>query len=485
MGAAPGGGTAFEANPGGTDALFGGHLGTSAGRVPVSATRPGSWIKFAPGQGEIVPTPSLGPKEMPIYGPLQLPSNLTDEGPPNGLTLDAAIDLLVHQNLDLRVKYLEIPQAQADILTAGLRANPLLFGDAQLVPYGRYNSATNPGGPTQYDVNVSYPLDVSRKRRARIVAATQAKRVLEAQYQDAVRQEINNLYTLYVDVLAARETVRYAQASLAGLEKLLEVTKAQKAGTLRTQAEVNHIQIQRDAATLGLSEAEAALTAAKRTLAAKLNLPPQAGPTLELRGSVSDQAPPPPAADELIALSIASRPDLAAFRLGVGRALAEVNLAEANRFSDVFLVYQPFTYQDNAPFGTPSSRSWAVGATVPVPVFDRNQGNLARARINVEQTRLEMRALERVIVTEVENAHEEYTVTRAAVERIEHTLLPAARQVLDTSLRLYHQGEADVELYLTAQRDHNELVRQYRDTLVRHRRSMLNLNTATGQRILP
>lgn len=458
-------------------------MGVGAARLPLANMRPA--IRFAPGQGEIIPTPSLTPAELPIYGPLQLPSNLADEGPADGLTLDTAIEILVHQNLDLRVKYLEIPQAQADVLTAGLRANPLVFGDAQLVPYGQYNSATNPGGPTQYDVNVSYPLDVSRKRRARIVAASQAKRVLEAQYQDAVRQEIGNLYTAYIDVLAARETVRYAQASVAGLNKLLEVTKAQKAGTLRTQAEVNHIQIQRDAATLGLSEAEAVLAATKRTLAAKLNLPPHAAGSLDLRGAVTDQAPPPPELDELIGLALATRPDLAAFRLGVGRALAEVNLAQANRFSDVFLLYQPFTYQDNGPFSTPSSRSWALGASMAVPMFDRNQGNIARARINVEQTRLELRALERTIITELENALEEYKVTRAAVERIERSLLPAARQVLDTSLRLYHQGEADVELYLTAQRDHNELVRQYRDTLVRHRRSMLHLNTTTGQRILP
>ena len=55
------------------------------------------------------------------------PSTTADEGPPDGLTLDQAIELLVQQNLDLRAKYLEIPQARADVLTASLRANPDLL----------------------------------------------------------------------------------------------------------------------------------------------------------------------------------------------------------------------------------------------------------------------------------------------------------------------------------------------------------------------
>src|SRR5205807_4155966 len=100
-------------------------------------------------------------------GPLDLPAIREDDGPPNGLTLDMAIERLVRENLDLRSRFFEIPQAEADILTAGLRANPLLYADSQLIPYGQYSTA-RPGGPLQYDLNVTYPLDVTHKRRARI-----------------------------------------------------------------------------------------------------------------------------------------------------------------------------------------------------------------------------------------------------------------------------------------------------------------------------
>ena len=107
----------------------------------------------------------------PLYGTLALPVEEDGEGPPDGLTLDQAIERLVRENLDLRSKSMEIPQAQADILTASLRANPILYADSQLIPYGNYSNR-RPGGPTQYDVNISHPLDYTHKRRARIEVAT-------------------------------------------------------------------------------------------------------------------------------------------------------------------------------------------------------------------------------------------------------------------------------------------------------------------------
>ena len=81
--------------------------------------------------------------------------------------------------------------AEADILTASLRANPILYSDVQLVPYGTF-SPNRPGGQTQYDLNVTYPFDLTGKRQARTLVATRAKRVIQAQYQDAVRLQIDN-----------------------------------------------------------------------------------------------------------------------------------------------------------------------------------------------------------------------------------------------------------------------------------------------------
>ena len=83
-------------------------------------------------------------------------------------------------------------------------ANPIFYADSQLVPYGT-NSVRKPDGPTQYDLNVSHPLDYSHKRRARMAYASRALQVMEAQYQNEVRLAIANLYAAFVDVLTARD----------------------------------------------------------------------------------------------------------------------------------------------------------------------------------------------------------------------------------------------------------------------------------------
>jgi cobalt-zinc-cadmium efflux system outer membrane protein len=169
--------------------------------------------------------PQMKAEELPpLYGPLELPVGDL-EGPPDGLTLEQAIERLVRYNPDLRAKSYEIPQARADEITANLRGNPFYFASAGNYPYAPY-SPSRPGG-NNYSITIVQPVDVNHKRAARTAAARAARNVLEAQFQDAVRLAIGDLYNAFVDVMVARETIRYAEASLAGTAKLLETAKVQ------------------------------------------------------------------------------------------------------------------------------------------------------------------------------------------------------------------------------------------------------------------
>ena len=484
LGPTPGaGGGAIGNQPGTADATFGGRPGPSTPRVPSSITRPGQGFAVPAPRGISLP-PALPITETPLYGPLSIPAGAEEEGPPNGLTLDGAIERLVRENISLRSRFLEIPKAQADVLTAGLRANPIFYADAQQIPYGNF-SERRPGGPTQYDVNITHPLDVNGKRWARTAVACRAKRVLEAQYQDAVRVEIDNLYTAYVDVLAARETLRYARTSASGLADVLAKTRVLLRNETITEADYNQVANQLEAAQVGVLDSEEAYRDAKRTLGGLLNVPPEQAEALEVRGSIHDLAAPPPPVEDLSLTAMTGRPDLVAFRIGIHLAEANVRLAEANRFADLYLLYQPYTFQDNAPFNAKSAHSWAVGVTVPLPLYNRNQGNIQRARITVTQAKLDLADRERQAAVEVRKAAREYEVTHAAVDRVERGLLPSAGRVLDTTLVQFNEGEVDALAYLNAQRSYNDIVRQYRDTVVRHRRSMLRLNSVVGQRLLP
>ena len=478
---AGGSGPGFNNN----DSLLGGRPGpASAKGISTSLSTPG--MAFGPNmfaQQGVAPTANTPAATIPASGPLALPPTEEDPGPPNGLTLDQAIDRLIHENLDLRSKFYEIPQAKADILTASLRANPIFYADAQLVPYGQY-TRDRPGGQTQYDVNISYPLDLSRKRQARTASAIRATKVTEAQYQDAVRQTIDNLYSGYIDVLQARRTISFSEAGLEGLRRSLNATEGLQKQGLKKLTDVQRIRIQVNLGGQQLLESQEAYRKAKQALATQLNVAPDQADRIELYGTLKYPGISPPSLNELIQVALANRPDIVAYRLGVNRAKSDVKLQYANRFQDVYLLAQPYTLQDNTPFGLKSPTSWAMGITIPLPLYNRNQGNIQRAKLNVSQTEVELTSIERQAIQDVQQVEREFLAAKAAVERIETLILPDSTALLKEAQRLF-PGEIDVLDYLAALKDYNDNARTYLDSQVRLRRAMLDINTAVGQRILP
>ena len=481
-------------SPGGNDTRF--RMVPGSGQARLNETRNGNSMvardvlsaASAPPQARIgsgkssiiIPAVRL-PEELPVFGSLEVPSEV-DEGPANGLTLDAAIETLMRQNFDLNTKFQEIPKADADILSAGLRGNPLVFASADENPYGRY-SQQRPG-ENGYGVTIIQPIDANNKRRVRILAAQQAKRVLEAQYQDAVRLEIDNLYAAYVDVLAAREGVLYVQASLAGLNEAVNLIERQVRGNQQTVIELDRVIIQRDSAQIALDEAKASLAKASGNLATLLAFPATEDQQLAVKGRILTPEQPIPKSDELVAMAIANRPDLMSYRLGVQRAQADVNLAQAEATPDIFVLYTPYALRNNTPTGGQDATSWSLGVMASVPLFNRNQGNIRRAGINVSQTRIEQSGVERQIENEVRRALKDHETASVSVEKLRADVLPRAKRMRDQTLKLLTKGEQDAIAYLNAQREYSDVVRQYRDSLIRQRRAVLKLNTVVALRII-
>jgi outer membrane protein, heavy metal efflux system len=490
LGTPPGAGAGSFPNLPGTGGIMGGRPGVSTPKgIPTSISTPGSATGPADMQMPIAsPQPApVSPASTPLYGTLEIPTQ-DDDGPPNGVTLEQAIDITLERSLDLRSKFMEIPMARADILQANLRSNPVFYQDGQLLQYKGTSTAFTraaPGGPSQFDTNITYPLDVSKKRQARTVVATRAERVLEALYQDAVRQRIDDIYGAFVTALAARQTVRYAKQSA---DRLVDVTDRNeerfKKGDI-SEADLNQVRIRLRTARLGLVDAEAAYRKAKLDLGSLMNLKIDEIAHFEIKGTIKDVAPPPPPVEELRKLAVAERPDVVSLRLGVHRAFADVKLAKANAYSDVYVLWQPYTFQDNSPYGLKSQYSWALGVTVPLPLYNRNQGGITRAKINVTQSELQLGDQERQAQIDVEEAVVEYEVTRREVNELREHVEPLARQVRDNVQKLYNVGDRSVLDYLDAQLDYNQIVKQYLDTAVRHRRSMLSLNTVVGRKIMP
>jgi cobalt-zinc-cadmium efflux system outer membrane protein len=464
-----------------------GGAGRARSHIPVASQAiPGVPVFRVPGVQSSI-TQSAQPAQTPQYGELSLPPEMETYGPEDGMTLDTAIELLVQQNIDLLAARMEIPMAEADVLTANLRANPIFYADTQLIPYGHF-SFLRPGGPAQTDINFNYPLDVSFKRLARTQSARAARKVTEAQLQDAIRNQIDNLYTVYEDDVAAGLTVKFSDVFSRGIRQLYARSEELlKAGQIKP-SDLLAVKTKLHQADLQLLEAKAAKIKANRALAVLLNLPLTDAAYIEKLDVFDHFAkfqPLPSSREDLVEKALGVRPDLAVIRLGLTRAQADLRLARANGYPDVYVLYQPYTYQNNTYLGVPSATSWTLGVTATVPLYNRNQGNVTRAKINIDQTGLQITSTSRGVIQNVLDAAQELEQSLIAVTRFRQEIIPAATDVRDSAYRRWQGGEIAMPDFLDAQSDFNDMVRQYRDALMRHRRAILDLNTAVGERVLP
>lgn len=418
--------------------------------------------------------------EAALPPPRELPDLL--EKSTGGLSLDDAIQLLLQHNHDLRIKFQDIPKARADMLSVSLRNNPSVFFSADNIPYGNY-SQQRPG-EVDYELTLIQPTDVNNKRRRRIRLAERAESVIEALYQDAVRQEIDKLYTVYLDVLEAEINVRAAQIDAALQSDIAKAIRG-LVPQLHPRAGLTLALVNQGKAETALRKAEANLLQSRRDLAVLLAAPPEQADGLTPCGLIRDNAPLPPCVDDLIRLALSIRPDLAAYRLNVNRAQAQLQRTKAERVDDVILFYTPYQIQDFPGQASQAAPGWEAGALVILPVFDRKQGDIARANIEITQTRTEVQGAEQQVMNDVRQAATDYAVSRRSVEHFEHEIVPEAQSVLAEKQRLFESGTEGIDVLLTARKDYYDVVRQYREALLRHRRAMLRLNTAVGQRLLP
>jgi cobalt-zinc-cadmium efflux system outer membrane protein len=341
-------------------------------------------------------------------------------------------------------------------------------------PYGHFS--TQRPGATAYDITIVQPLDLSGKHKTNKRVAEMSIPVLEAHYQDAVRLEIDRLFTVFVHVLAARAEVRAARDNLKILSEAAQQCDEQ---------DRKRISVRRAKAHVAVRQAEALLLHARRTLSVLLAIPAEEADHLHICGSLRDRGPPPPSTGELIAMARQARPDLRALQLSVDRARAEVRREKAEALDDFFLFFTPYQAVDMTPQGKQIANSWEIGVMIPIPSLNRNQGEIQRARVNVTQWRMEMERTEQEIIDEVRRAAAEYMVSRQIVEQYERDILAPVHRRREETHHRFLEEHKDVAAFLAAQRDYDETIHAYLEGLARHRRAMLHLNTVVGQRILP
>ena len=265
----------------------------------------------------------------------------------------------------------EIPQSRADTLTAGLLGNPIIFWGASGTPYGRFSDQP---GFREYPIIVSYLLDLTGRRKTRVRVAQESERVIEARYQDEVRKKIDELQTVFVEVLSARA---WAEAVRAGVEDLdAAIEQVESPG--RSADGARRLLIERDLTAMMPEDAEERLRQSRRSLAALLEIPAEEAQGIQPYGflrtpGVTPLPRPMPSAQ----IALRCRPDLVAQRLSVRRAEELVNMERSRVIRDTYILYEPWNYEvGQTNQGERSVNTWGISLFAPLPVFDRNQGNI-------------------------------------------------------------------------------------------------------------
>lgn len=397
------------------------------------------------------------------------------------MTLEQVLDEAVSRNLRLLAERLNLSIAEARIVQARLRPNPVLsLGGNYLDILGsRFNPATNAAGPTEVNARVDYLLERGNKRQERIAVAEASKAVSQLELLNATRNLILDVTSGFTDLLLAKENVALARASLDAFNQIVTVNKTRvDAGDLArvelVRSEVAQLQFANQ-----VRQAESKVRLARNRLQAlmgRLAFDPAFDVTGALRREAMLAQKP-----ELAQLAMNSRPDLDALRRDQARSQAELRLQLAQGKVD-YTFGAAFNRQIGVG-GLTSGSSAGIFFSMPLPVFNKNQGEIERARREQEQIQARIRSLEQEIQAEVENAFEQFQTARQLLEQIEKDLLDRAKRVREVTDFSYRRGEATFVELLDAQRTYNETMQGYNEARAEYGRTLFLIDAITGKGI--
>jgi outer membrane protein, heavy metal efflux system len=393
------------------------------------------------------------------------------------ITLDQAIDLALRNSPTILATRTLIEQNKAQETTANLRPNPVLLWDAQFLPF------FSPGGFTadfvsqtsQFDIGVGYLFERGGKRNARLLAARDQTSVTQATVADSERTLKFNVAQQFINVLLAKSNLDFAIADLKTFSDSVRINEERyKAGSISKndflKIRIQLLQNETAVATARLAKAQALLSL--RQLIGYKSVPRDydvAG-NLEYHPLTSSQ-------EQLEAAAIDQRPDLRAARLGVTAAQSQLKLAKADAKQDLSVTF------DYSHVGGTSSGTFFFN--IPLPVFNRNQGEIARTRFAINQANFTETAAEQIVLTDVRNAYEGVKDNETIVNLYESGYLGQAKESRDITEYSYQQGAAPLLDFLDAERSYRATQLAYRQALASYMLALETLRQAVGVRSLP
>ena len=405
---------------------------------------------------------------------------LHGQQPGDVLTVDQAVNEAIGHNLDFFAQKYDLSIAEAQIVTAKLRPNPLLTLDADhldLLGTGFSNVSTNGktpnnGGPTEYSARMDFLYERGGKRQARTALAVGSRDVTRLGLADSLRGLIQTVQSAYVDVVAAKATLKLAQENLKIFDDIVSINQSRfRVGDI-AEVELMRSEVAELQFANSVRQAELQVNSSLSKLQLLL------GRTKLQRFDVIDDLrhdAPNLTREALVDQATQQRPDLQALVRDEARAAADLRLQKANAKVD-WLFGTEYRKQD----ATAHADTMGLFLTSPVPLFNRNQGEIARAQQTELQAQARTKALRATVENDVDLALLEYKNAHDDLEKIEGTMLGKARDVRSISEYSYKRGEISFVDFLDAVHAYNDTMQSYNDARAEYARSLYGLDAATG-----
>jgi cobalt-zinc-cadmium efflux system outer membrane protein len=390
--------------------------------------------------------------------------------------LEQAIQLALAQNHALKAARTQIDQNRAQEITAAIRPNPVFGYDDLFLPVfspSEINSSTL-NNITEFDAGVSYTFERGGKRRARIRAARDQTAVTRLQISDNERALTFNVAQQFVAVLQAESTWQFAKQDLESFQKTVQISEDRlKAGDL-SQADYLKIKLQLLLFQTDVSSARLAQVQALASLRGLLGY--DAVPAdYDVAGELS-YTPLYLNKEDLLALGLSLRPDYLAAQRGVTAAESQHFLARANGKRNLTTTLD-YTHVS-------ASNSLSFLLNIELPIFDRNQGEIARTRYAMTQAEENKTVAEEIVMTDVANAYEAFRTADQVVQLYESGYRKQAQDSRDLSEFAFRHGAASLLDFLDAERSYRATELAYRQALGAYMVAVEQLKETVGTRKL-
>jgi cobalt-zinc-cadmium efflux system outer membrane protein len=392
------------------------------------------------------------------------------------LAMADAVRLALVRNHQLRAQRLNVDMSKADEITAGLKPNPNFLSTNELFPVFTPSQLTwdNFVNNQNFVQSVTYLFERGGKREKRTEVARDTTSVAAATAVDAERQLAFQTQQAFINVLLANSTLDLARENLRNFSNVVDVNRERmRAGDL-AESEFYKISLQKLQFEQDLSTAEIGVILARATLRQNVGYESLTD-DFEVAGALVYQKFTV-TLDDLKRDALLARPDWRAAQSGVALAKHTQELALANRPRDI---------TGGLEYDRAGSLN-AIGFTVSVdlPFHDRNQGNIARAKVGIAQATELQEFARSTVVTDVVNAYSAFQASEKVLALYQSGYLDQAKQSLDITTYVYQQGSGTLLDLLDAERTYRSTQLAYRQALAAYMTSIQQINLAVGRQVL-